>query len=265
MTLRERTFIETVAGERLQVRQLSPDDTGGNQPTLVFLHEALGCIAHWRDFPAALVDATGLPALLYDRCGFGGSQPLETPRGRDYLERELASLDALLQRCAVRRPLLVGHSDGATLALLYAASFPDRVAGVVSEAAHLFVEEETLVGIRQAVERWKSTDFKDKLARYHGAKTEQVFSAWTETWLDPRFRSWNIEARMPSVRCPVLALQGDADEFGTVQQLKAICSGVGGPCQTRLIAACGHTPHHQARAEVLAAMVAFIGGISGSS
>lgn len=261
MTNDEGTGMMTVAGEQLQVRTFRPPGAASDGPTLVLLHEALGSIAQWRDFPAALVEATGLPALLYDRCGFGGSQPLAAPRGRDYLAKEVDRLETLLQICKVSQPLLVGHSDGATLALQYAATFPGRPLAVISEAAHLFVEEETLAGIRAAVQRWQTTDLRQRLARYHGDKADAVFAAWTDTWLDPEFHAWNIEALMPRVTCPVLAIQGEDDEFGTARQLEAICAGVSGPCRSRLIATCGHIPHHQARSAVLAEMSAFIGDL----
>ena len=228
MTIVDRTFMVTAAGERLQVRQLQPEGlvAEANSATLVFLHESLGCIAQWRDFPQALVEATGLHDLLHV--------------------------------CAVIRPLLVGHSDGATLSLLYAATFPEHPLAVISEAAHLFVEEETLAGIRSAVERWHTTDFRERLMRSQGEHTDRVFSAWTETWMDPAFRNWSIVARMPDVSCPVLALQGEEDEFGTIKQLESISASVGGTCRTRLIPDCGHIPHRETQVEVLAEMTDFI-------
>jgi len=260
MTIVDRTFMVTAAGERLQVRQLQPEGlvAEANSATLVFLHESLGCIAQWRDFPQALVESTGLPALVYDRCGFGGSQSLAVPRGLDYQEREVESLHDLLHVCAVTSPLLVGHSDGATLSLLYAATFPEHPLAVISEAAHLFVEEETLAGIRSAVERWHTTDFRERLMRSQGEHTDRVFSAWTETWMDPAFRNWSIVARMSDVSCPVLALQGEEDEFGTIKQLESISASVGGTCRTRLIPDCGHIPHRETQVEVLAEMTDFI-------
>ena len=263
MTISEQTFTVEVLGEQLQVRLLRPDglEPEDSSPTLVLLHEALGSITQWRDFPEALVESTGLPALIYDRCGFGGSQQLEKSRGLDYLDHEVASLASLLDVCAVHKPLMIGHSDGATLALLYAAAFPERPLAVISEAAHLFVEEETLAGIREAVKRWRSTDLRDRLMRYQGIHTDRVFSAWTETWLDPGFREWSIEKQMQHVCCPVLAIQGEMDEFGTAQQLEAIAEKVGGPCRCRIIPACGHTPHRDARDEVLAEMTDFVGNL----
>ncbi|AMV70452.1 alpha/beta hydrolase [Desulfuromonas carbonis] len=251
----------TVLAERLQVQWFRPQQAAGTatQPTVVLLHEALGSIAQWRGFPQTLADATGLPVMAYDRCGFGGSQALMAPRGLDYLDRELASLDALLSACDIQRPLLFGHSDGATLALLYAAAFPERPLAVISEAAHLFVEEATLAGIRAVVQRWQNSDLCQRLSRYHGAKAETVFATWAETWLDPAFRSWNVEAQMAAVRCPVLALQGENDEFGTVRQLQAVVDGVGGRCRSCLLADCAHVPHRQAEAEVLAEVCDFLG------
>lgn len=255
----EHTFKLLVAGEELQVRTLQPQARRMPAgPTLVLLHEALGSIDQWRDFPRVLADASGLPVMVYDRCGFGGSQALPAPRGLDYLDHELASLDALLTACRIDRPLLFGHSDGATLALLYAAAYPARPIGVISEAAHLFVEEQTLSGIRAMVRRWQATDLCQRLTRYHGAKTETVFAAWAETWLDPAFRSWNVEAQMANIRCPVLALQGEDDEFGTVRQLQSIRSGVGALCRSRMLPECGHNPHREARAAVLAEVITFI-------
>ena len=264
MKITDRTFMVSAAGEQLQVRLLKPESLvpDDSTPTLVLLHEALGSIAQWRDFPEALVKTTGLPTLIYDRCGFGGSQPIETPRGLDYLAREVESLDHLLSACAVTKPLLLGHSDGATIALLYAATFPERPLAVISEAAHLFVEEETLTGIKAAVERWRTTDLRQKLARYHGANADKVFFAWTETWLDPAFREWNVEVQIKHIVCPILAIQGEDDEFGTVQQVDSITALVSGSCQIRMIAACGHTPHYEAKDVVLAEMTNFIGDLS---
>lgn len=265
MTHDERTFQVTVAGETLQVQRITPPAVEEEGMTLVLLHEALGSIAQWRDFPVALVQATGLPALVYDRCGFGQSQPLPAPRELPYLEREVASLKALLELCDVKRPLLVGHSDGGTLALLFAAAFPGQVEAIISEAAHLFVEDQTLVGIREVVARWEQGDLKQKLERYHGDKTEQVFRAWAGTWLEPGFRSWNIEALMADVTCPVLAIQGCDDRFATVRQLDAICDGLAGRAERCLIEACAHAPHHEARATVLEHVTTFIAGLDGAS
>jgi pimeloyl-ACP methyl ester carboxylesterase len=258
MQIDEITSMATVDGEKLNIRKLTPIGVKKSSPTLVFLHEALGSVAQWRDFPEALVSRCSLPALLYDRCGFGNSQPLQVSRGLDYLAREVVCLKAVLDRYHIEKAVLVGHSDGATLALLFAASCPERVSAVISEAAHLYVEEETLAGIRKAKERWNCSDMRQRLERYHGKKTEQVFRAWYETWLDPAFRNWNIEDKVATVVSPVLAIQGTEDEFGTVRQLDSICALVKGPWRRCLVAGCAHVPHYQARAEVLEEMVSFV-------
>ncbi|HET9702216.1 MAG TPA: alpha/beta fold hydrolase, partial [Burkholderiales bacterium] len=180
-------FLVPVGGTRLLARSLSlTGDAAKRSPTLVFLHEGLGSTGQWRDFPRALAERTGLPALLYDRQGYGGSDPLYSPRSARYLHREaLEVLPEVLERCGVDDVILVGHSDGGSIALLYAAAHPQRVRGAVTEAAHVFVEEETLAGIRAAGDAWRNTQLKEKLARYHGSKTHALFHAWHDTWLAP--------------------------------------------------------------------------------
>lgn len=246
-------------GRRLAVRRLRAAQAGTKGTTLVFLHEGLGSIAQWRDFPAALCAATEQPGLIYDRWGFGGSDRLELPRPTDYLEIEATRfLPEVLAACEVERPILIGHSDGGTIALLYAAAFPDRVAACITEAAHVFVEQVTLAGIRQAVEAWRTTGLPRRLERYHGAKAEAAFRGWAETWLSEDFRDWNIVAKLATLSCPLLVMQGADDEYGTADQVTAIAEAVSGPVQTFLLPDCGHTPHHQARERVKAAMVDFI-------
>lgn len=255
-------------GRRLAVRRLLPPAApagADGPPVLVFLHEGLGSIAQWRDFPAALCRAVGLPGLIYDRWGFGGSDPLELPRPRDYLDREAERvLPQVLDACAVNRPVLVGHSDGGSIALLYAAAFPARPLACITEAAHVFVEPATLTGIRAAAAAWRTGDLPARLARYHGDKTEAVFRGWTETWLRADFRDWNIEARLPAITCPLLVIQGQDDEYGSRAQVEAIVGHSGGPAEAVLVPACGHSPHHQQPAAVLAAMARFIGKVAGS-
>ena len=248
------------AGHRLAARWLRPGATPASDHTLVFLHEGLGSIAQWRDFPAALVAATGLPGLVYERWGFGGSEPLVLPRPRDYLHREAEqALPEVLAACGIERPVLIGHSDGGSIALLFAAAFPERPAACITEAAHVFVEEVTLAGIREAAALWETTDLKDRLARYHGDRTESVFRGWTETWLRPDFRDWDMTDRLPAITCPLLVIQGEDDEYGTPAQVEAIVAGSGGPAEALLVPDCGHAPHAQQRETVLAAMARFIG------
>ena len=226
----------------------------------MFLHQGLGSIAQWRNFPALLSARTRLPALVYDRWGFGGSEPLVLPRPLDYLHNEAENtLPEVLAQTGVDCPLFIGHSDGGTIALLYAAAFPDRPAACITEAAHVFVEEKGLAGIRAAEGLWHTTDLKDRLARYHGEKTELMFRGWTETWLDPAFRDWDMTERLPSISCPLLVIQGEDDQYGTARQVETIAAGAGGPVETLMIRSCGHDPHDEQREIALGAMTAFVG------
>ncbi len=261
--MEEKSFFLQAGGHRLRALSLTPEP-GRAGPTLVLLHDALGSIGQWRDFPRALVAATDLPLLVYERCGHGGSDPLPGRRPFDYLEEEAGRvLPEVLAACAIDRPILVGHSDGATIALLYAAAFPEGARGVISEAGHVLVEKETLRGVRAAVAEYRQGDLPERLARYHGEGTAALFAAWSETWLHPDFRDWNITARLPALRVPLLALQGADDEYATRGQLETIAAGVSGPARAWLVPACRHVPHHQARTAVLAEMARFIAEVAG--
>jgi len=229
---------------------------------LVFLHEGLGSIGQWRDFPRDLARATGLCALVFDRPGFGGSDPLQKPRDGRYLQREdLGSVSAVLDGCQIADPILIGHSDGGTLALLYAAEFPGRPLGVIAEAAHVFVEELTLAGIRSAQRDFDAGALRKGLARYHGGQTESMFNRWVDDWLSPEFGQWSVEERLGAISCPVLVIQGEVDPYGSPAQVESICLRVSGPSQSLLIPGCAHVPHQQAEAEVLEAMSRFIEGL----
>ena len=244
------------AGHRLRARRLTHQRRG---PVLVFLHEGLGCIELWRDFPAALVEATGLDGLIYDRWGHGSSDALTVTRTPHYLHEEaFESLPEVLTQCGVKDVVLIGHSDGGTIALLYGARYPKGIRGIITEAAHVFVEDVTLAGIRETVKTYETTDFKEKLARYHGQSTDTLFRAWADTWLAPEFRTWNVESYLPQVTCPVLVIQGNDDEYATKAQVDAISGQVCGPARPLLVPDCGHTPHREARNVVLQAMREFI-------
>ncbi|QJX46331.1 alpha/beta hydrolase [Hymenobacter taeanensis] len=229
------------------------------RPTLVFLHDSLGSIKLWRDFPARLALALGCHAFVYDRRGYGESAPFgPEPRTVAYLEQEALVVPAVLRAAGIEQAVLWGHSDGGTLALLTAAQEPALVAAVVTVGAHVFVEDITLAGIRRAQAHYATTDLPQRLARYHGSNTEPLFRAWTDTWLHPAFRAWNIEAYLPHIQCPVLVLQGSADEYGTAAQVEAIAKQVGGTARARLLPGLGHTPHRQSPKQVLEHSRAFL-------
>lgn len=254
------TFYVKARGRRLRAKKIAPRIAPEqNPPALVFLHEGLGSIPQWRDFPAGLVNATGLPALVYERCGHGGSDPLTLPRTVNYLHEEaLESLPEILEQCGMKDAILIGHNDGGSIALIFAAEHPHLARAVVTLAAHVFVEEETIKGIREAVKAFETSGLKKRLARHHGVKTEALFRAWCDTWLSPEFRVWNIETYLPKIRCPLLVIQGKDDEYATAAQVEAIARQVSGPVETLMIPGCAHVPHQQARELVLKEMAKFI-------
>ena len=246
----------TVQGQRLEVERIAGTRAGA--PTLVFLHEGLGSVALWRDFPAKLAARTGAEALVYSRRGYGTSDRLEAPRRVDYMHHEaLVVLPELLRELGISDPILVGHSDGASIALIHAGSGRWPVRALVLEAPHVFVEDVTVASIEQAKATYRTTDLGKRLARYHD-DPDHAFWGWNDIWLDPAFRSWTIESCLPGVRCTVLAIQGADDEYGTLAQLDAIERGVSGPCERRVLANCKHSPHRDQEGATLEAMARFI-------
>ena len=247
------------AGHRLHAERLTPRRAAPG-PALIFLHEGLGSIGQWGAFPAQLCALTGLPGLVYERWGYGRSEGLTGPRPDDYLEREAqSSLPEVLAACGVTDPpILFGHSDGASIALLFAAFYPDQIRGVISEAGHVFVEEVCLAGIRIAHTAYEQGDLQTGLRRHHGDNTERMFRGWSEVWLRPGRHAWNMEAELRRVVCPTLVIQGQDDEYGTRAQVDAIAAGVSDPAEILWLPGCGHSPHHQARAAVLDAAGRFI-------
>ncbi len=238
-----------VAGERLEYLRLAPERPS---PTLVFLHEGLGSVAGWRDFPRGVCDRLGAPGLVYSRRGYGRSTPLDGPRGTDYLHREAwVVLQALLTELGIEAPLLVGHSDGGSIALLYAARHSPRAIAIL--APHVFVEDVTIAGIRAAREAWKQGKLREPLAKVHD-DPDGAFFGWNDGWLEPAFRHWNIEAELPKIRCPVLAIQGYDDQYATMEQLDRIAAGVTSPCRLLKLSACGHSPQRDQPEAVIAAI-----------
>jgi pimeloyl-ACP methyl ester carboxylesterase len=214
-----------------------------SKPALVFLHEGLGSIRQWRDFPEKLSSATGCRALVYDRYGYGQSDVLAEPRRtvRFMHDEALMALPQLLKELRVENPILIGHSDGASIALIHAGA-GHAARGVVAMAPHVFIEPLCLSSIEKAAEAFENTDLSEKLGRYH-RDARKMFYGWADVWLDPEFKGWDIRADyLPGVRCPVLAIQGHDDEYGTMAQLDEIGRRVSGPCELLKLENCGHAP-----------------------
>jgi pimeloyl-ACP methyl ester carboxylesterase len=251
------TLSMVAGGRRLEYAWIGP--APGAAPTLVFLHEGLGSLTAWRDFPAALAAATGLGALVYSRAGYGGSDPAELPRPVRFMHDEAEVLGEVLDATGVRDAVLVGHSDGASIAIIHAGSVAGtRVRALVLEAPHVFTEPEGLASIARIADTYRTTDLPLRLAKYHGSNTEGAFWGWNRVWLDPEFRAWNIEEYLGSIRVPTLVIQGEDDEYGTMRQVDATRHQLAGPAEILILPDCGHTPHRDQRERVLAEMARFI-------
>ncbi len=231
------------------------------RPPLVFLHEGLGSIDLWRGVPDEIAATAGEPTVLtYARHGYGASGPAQMPRPVTYMHHEAdVVLPALLEATGLERPVLVGHSDGASIALLYAGA-GNPVAGLACLAPHVFVEAESIAGIEQARAVFESTDMSDRMARYHRDPVA-TFRGWNDVWLNEQFRTWNIEERLGGVTAPVLAIQGCDDQYGTLAQLDAIEAGISGPFQRLELDGIGHSPHTEARDDVVSAIAQFVLGL----
>lgn len=244
----------SVGGARLRYRRI-----GGADPVIVFLHEGLGSITQWRDFPDALCAATGFGGLVYERQGHGGSDPVILPRPDDFLVPEAETvLPALLAALGIERPVLLGHSDGGSIALLHAAAFPGRVRACITVAAHVLLEPATASALAAAGDAFATTDWRQKLERHHGANTVTMFRGWNETWRRLAPRGWSMVDRLPAITCPVLAVQGLDDEHGTPAQVETIVAMVSGSAEAFLIPGCGHSPHLQARDALLGRAADFL-------
>jgi pimeloyl-ACP methyl ester carboxylesterase len=260
MSFADNIFHLEAAGHKLRVRTIVPEGKSlESSPVLVFLHEGLGCIEIWRDFPELLSKTLGLPALIYDRYGSGGSDPFrEVRQGNPFRWEAEVALADLLTSCDINKPILIGHSDGGSIALHYAAHFPGRPIAVIVEAAHVFGEELTLSSISKAVQAFEAGGLKGKLAKYHSEQTELMFRAWADIWLAPENLGWNMESFLPAITCPLLVIQGENDEYGTLAQVEAIVSGVSGRTEKLIIPDCAHSPHLQVQEKALQGMAVFI-------
>jgi pimeloyl-ACP methyl ester carboxylesterase len=246
-----------VPGGRVFVRRWG-NDVAALAP-IVLLHDSLGSVEQWRDFPEALATATGRSVIAYDRLGFGRSSSRTTRPSHDFIREEGAStLPALARELGLSRYVLFGHSVGGGMALLAAAQHPEACEAVVSVSAQAFVEERTLAGIRAALVEFAVPAQFDKLRRWHGDKAAWVLDAWSGIWLDPAYAGWSLDADLGAVRCPVLAIHGELDEFGSTAFPRRIVDQVAGPAELLLLAGCGHLPQKERRDEVLGRVAGFL-------
>jgi pimeloyl-ACP methyl ester carboxylesterase len=243
------------AGHRLEQERFA-----GGAPTLVFLHEGLGSVSLWRGFPRAVAEATGSAALVYSRRGYGRSDPSPRPWPLRFMHDEaILVLPAVLDAARVEDAVLVGHSDGASIALVYAGAIGLRVRGVVAMAPHVLVEEvcvRSIAAIRAEYDAPGSA-LRERLARHH-ADVDGAFHGWADAWLDPGFRSWDLRGYLPAVRVPVMVIQGEDDAYGTLLQVDEIERLVPAPVERVVLPACGHSPHRDRPGETLAAVARFV-------
>lgn len=241
-------------GHRLETRRIG--EPGRRSPTLVFLHEGLGSVALWRDFPDRACERTGLPGLVYSRAGYGWSDPVSEARTPRFMHDEaIRVLPELLQALGIDRPVLVGHSDGASIALIHAGTFPEADAAVVALAPHLFVEPICVEAIADITRRYAISGLREQLGRYH-ADVDGAFHGWSDVWLSDAFAAWTIEKEVAASRCPILAVQGENDEYGTMRQLDRI-GELRPDARLLKLADCRHSPHLDRPEEVLDALAGF--------
>jgi pimeloyl-ACP methyl ester carboxylesterase len=248
-----------IDGRRIEYAAIPGD--AGLRPTLVFLHEGLGSVALWRDFPRKVARRLNAPAVVYSRFGYGQSDGLKAARTPRFMHEEaLGVLPALLDGLRIERPVLVGHSDGASIALIHAAAAARPVRGLVCMAPHVFVEPVCVESIARIRRGYAETGLRQRLAKYH-ARVDDAFLGWADIWLRPEFLAWSIEDLLDRIDQPLLLIQGRDDEYGTLAQLDRIEARVKGPASRLVLADCGHSPHRDQEAAVLEAIVGFVAGL----
>ena len=244
-----------VDGARLEVERIDVGRAAASP--VVMLHEGLGSVAMWKDFPHRVAHAVNRDVVVYSRAGYGRSSPAKLPYAVRYMHDEaLAVLPRLLDACGIGRPILLGHSDGGSIALIHAAAASRPVAGLALMAPHVIVEDVSIASIAAAKVAWRTTDLRARLSRYHD-DVDRAFIGWNDIWLHPDFRAWNIEALVRDVRCPVLAIQGEDDEYGTMDQIERIAR-LAPDVELVRLADCRHSPHRDQPEAVLEALVRFV-------
>ena len=258
----------TVDGVSLECRRIGAQTEPG--PTLVFLHDGLGCADIWGAFPDRLRARTRLPGFVYSRAGYGRSEPVPLPRPLNYAHIEAADvLPAVLAAAGIAEAILIGHSDGATISLIYGALTGSgaidapRATAIVAMAPHVFNEPLSITSIRETTRHFESGPLRARLERYHGSNVDCAFRGWSDTWLDPRFRTWTIEALLPAIDVPVLVIQGDRDAYGSLGQVHSIVRNVPGPVRSHIISGCDHVPYRENPETTLDAIAGFLQDLEG--
>lgn len=243
-----------IGGIRLECRWIGRPQ--GGRPVLVFLHEGLGSVSLWRDFPDRVAAATGLPAFIYSRQGYGGSAPVTLPRPLDYLEREGRDvLPRVLDAAGIADAMLIGHSDGASIALIHAAhDRSGRVRALAAMAPHSFVEDMCVAAIAQVRETYTEV-LRPRLERHHGANVDCAFHGWNDTWLHPGFKAMELRPMLAGITVPVLVIQGEDDEYATAAQVHAVADSVSGPVRALMLPQCGHSPQRDQPQAVIEAIM----------
>lgn len=254
-TPQDEGFLD-IGGKRLEYRMIGPPPA--EAPTLVMLHEGLGSVGMWNNFPDRLAAATGAGVFVYSRSGYGKSSPADLPRPVGYMDDEARQvLPRVLAEIGFRRGLLVGHSDGASIATIYAGGIQDhRVRGLVLMAPHFFVEDISVASIADAKRAYTETDLRERLAKYH-ANVDNAFRGWNDAWLDPAFRSWDITEALAYIRVPILIIQGEQDQYGTTRQIEVAQQECYCPVEVALLRNARHSPYREASEETLDAVVGF--------
>ena len=258
-TTEERGHL-TVEGRALEYLRLPGDP---EKPLLVLLHEGLGCVALWRDFPQALAARTGCGVFVYSRAGYGGSSPCALPRPLSYMQDEAQeTLPPLLAQLEAGSLVLLGHSDGGSIAAVNAGACPDpRLRGLIMMAPHFFTEPMGLAAIAETDRLYAEGDLRRRLARYHGENVDCAFRGWADSWLAPGFLEWNLRPFLPGVAVPTLVIQGEGDEYGTRAQVETAAALIPGRVETHLLPACGHSPQKDQRERVLELVGGFLAGL----
>jgi pimeloyl-ACP methyl ester carboxylesterase len=246
---------KTIRFGRIEYERIEAGDR--ESPTIVMMHEGLGSLSMWRDFPERLASATHSNVIVYSRHGYGRSAPLQGPRAVHYMHDEaLQVLPQFLDSMEIDNPILFGHSDGGSIALIHAGGSGRKVRGAVVLAPHVFVEDLSVSSIAAAKVSFETTDLRERLGRYHD-DVDGVFRGWNDIWLAPEFRSWNIEEYLPRITCPVLAIQGESDEYGSMEQIERIARAAAKVELLKLLQ-CRHSPHRDQPSVVLAAVTAWM-------